>query len=88
MLRGFVGWIKAIWTVANSPGNDPVIVGLVLASFAMLCGYSISFWRTSQLLKEKDKRIEDLVQERNRLHDVLLAQVGTKRQTTLKGKKE
>lgn len=87
MTEGCVAFVKSLWAVANGPNNEPVVLGLIVALFGML----VAFWKqsraTKEILEEKDRRIADLVRERNKFQEIVLELSGVKRQTTGKGKR-
>jgi uncharacterized membrane protein YqjE len=71
---------------ALSTASDSTIAVLVLGMVALM----FSHWQIRRSYKErladKDKHIEELIVERNRLQDVLLKQVGVKRESSEEAK--
>lgn len=76
---------KAIWNILNSPNNDPIIVALIIAFFALLYLNINNFFSCRARIKDKDKRIEDLVEERNKFQDTVLKLKGIDRKSSKNG---
>ena len=76
---------KAIWNILNSPNNDPIIVALIIAFFALLYANIHDFLNCRARIKDKDKRIEDLVEERNKFQDIVLKSKGIDRKSSKNG---
>jgi len=82
VLKAIIEIIKNLWRILNSPNNDPVVLGLIIAVFALLISSIRGFFNCKALLREKDKRIEDLVKERDKLQDYLLKIKGVQRKSS------
>lgn len=75
-------YIKALWQVLNRPDNDGVVVGLLIACAALLFTQVSNFFSCRSRLRDKDERIRDLVEERNKLQEVLLREKGIERKSS------
>jgi hypothetical protein len=78
MLNG----LKEIWQVLNGPGNDPVVVGLLVGWLALVLSNVSMFLSYKRVLTEKDRRIEDLVEQRNKFQEIVLTHKGLTRLST------
>lgn len=76
MLQGF----KQFWQIIMSENNNPVIVGFMVAFAALFYAQVRIFFNNSKLLKAKDERIQDLVEQRSKFQNIAL------REKTLKEK--
>ena len=75
--------LKTIWVAVSQDPN--IVLALIIAVVILLYSH-IHIWLSCRgRLKDKDKHIDDLIVERNRLHDFLFEQQGRSR---LSGKKE
>lgn len=71
-----IEFIKNIWKICNSPGNDPIIIGLIIAFLSLLASSINNYISYRKVITEKDKRIEDLVKQRNKFQKILLKDKG------------
>jgi len=85
MWGSLFNFVKAIWNILNSPNNDPIIVALIIAFFASLFVNIRNFLNCRTRIKDKDKRIEDLVEERNKFQDIVLKSKGIDRKSSKNG---
>ncbi len=88
-LKLFQGLIKAIEgfvALATGPNNEPLIFGLVIALFGLLVGHLLVWVQFRGRLKDKDRHIADLVQQRNRFQDVALQAKGLIRKSSSREK--
>jgi hypothetical protein len=73
----------AIWKAVNQ--DSSVVAALVIAVIVLMYSH-VHIWLASRArLKDKDRHIEDLIRERNRLQEVLFRQVGRQRTTSRPG---
>ena len=75
-------WIKAIWYIFNSPDNDPIVIGLLIAIFSLIAAYAITSRSNRRLIAEKDERIEDLTKQRNKFQNIVLQSKGIERKSS------
>lgn len=75
-----IDYIKALWAIFQGPNNDPVVTGLGIACFAILAMHIRSHFLYKRLIETKDKEIERLVEEKNKLQNFLLRNHNTNRQ--------
>jgi hypothetical protein len=80
-------FIESIWEVINSPNNDPIIIGFIIGFSALLISSIRSHINYRKLIKEKDERIKDLINERNKLQNFLLKQKNVERRTSSQKKR-
>ena len=78
--------IKAVWQILHSPDNDVIVVALLIAFVPLFISQVRGFLSYRKILKEKDTRIEDLVEQRNLFQDIALNKLGIKRISSLRGK--
>ena len=76
-------WFKTVWSIFNSPNNDPIILGLLIALSAIIIQQISNFFSNRKLIIEKDIRIKDLITERDKLQDFLLNEQGHSRKSSL-----
>jgi hypothetical protein len=74
--------VVEIWNLLNGPNNQPIIVALIIGWIALLISHFKTLWSYRSRLRDKDKEIEGLVTERNKLQDFILQEIGSKRLTT------
>ena len=73
---------QALW---NTYSQDKNIVTALAISVVILMYSHVHIWLANRArLRDKDNHIEDLIQERNRLHEFLFDQQGRKRLTSQK----
>jgi hypothetical protein len=65
-------WIRSVWAILNGPNHDPVVIGLLFGTAALLFSHVTLFLSFRARLKDKDERIEDLVGQRNKFQDFVL----------------
>ena len=82
MLNGFIDICKRIWDIFNKPGNSEIVVALIVGWIGLFISHFKTWWSYRARLKDKDKEIEGLVVERNKLQDFILQELGSKRLTT------
>ena len=75
-------WIKSCWSVLNGPGNDPIVFGLITALGGILLAHVMAFMSFRARLKDKDERIADLVEQRNKFQNLVLNGKGLSRKST------
>jgi hypothetical protein len=74
--------LKEIWQVLNGPGNDAVVVGLLLGWLGLFVSHFTMLISYRRVLSEKDRRIEDIVEQRNLFQEIVLTQKGLTRVST------
>lgn len=79
--------IKAVWLTLNGPDNDEIVVALIIALGILLYNNIKSFFEYRARLRDKDKAIEDLVQQRNLFQDKVLNPTNIQRKSSKKGGK-
>lgn len=84
MFKSIWAFLKGIGALCQSESNEILILSLTIACFALLVGYFMHLHSMKALLNEKDKRIEDLVEERNKLQEHLFGKSGHKRKSSKK----
>lgn len=82
MGAAFLQWLKSCWSILNGPGNDPVVLGLITALTSILLAHIMAFLSFRARLKDKDLRIADLVEQRNKFQDLILSAKGITRKST------
>ena len=75
---------KLITDFLEIDGKEGIIVGLAISSVSLLIAQLSIYFKNRYVLKEKDKRIEDLVEQRNKFQDIVLNEKGLKRKSTKK----
>lgn len=80
MLEG----LKAVWQVLHGPDNDPIVVGLLIGWLGLVVSHVTMFISYRRVLREKDRRIEDLVDQRNLFQDIVLKFKGLARLSSKK----
>lgn len=80
MLQGF----KQFWQIIMSENNDPVIVGFMVAFAALFYAQVRIFFNNRKLLKAKDERIQDLVDQRNKFQNIALREKDIERKSSKK----
>jgi hypothetical protein len=84
LLKAIIEFLKSLWQVLNSPNNDPVVIGLLIAVAALMISNVINFMSFRARLKDKDERIKDLVEQRNKFQDLVLQSKGVTRKSSKK----
>lgn len=84
MLKAITNFATALWDTFNSPNNDPIVLGLLIAVGALLFSHLTGYFNYRKILGEKDARIKDLVQQRNLFQEMVLCAKDVKRKTTIK----
>jgi hypothetical protein len=84
LFKAIIEFIKSLWQIMNSPNNDPVVVGLLIAVVALIISHVMNSMSFRARLKDKDKTIEDLVEQRNKFQDLLLQSKGLTRKSSRK----
>lgn len=81
-----LGTLQEVWKIFNSPNNDPIVVSLLIGWFALLSSQISSFVSYRRVLNEKDRRIEELVEQRNLFQGIVLENKGIPRLSSKKSK--
>ena len=84
LFKAIIEFIKSLWQIMNSPNNDPVVIGLLIAVAALIISHMINSMSFRARLKDKDKMIEDLVEQRNKFQDLVLQSKGLTRKSSKK----
>lgn len=71
-----------LWKKLNSPDNDPIIIGAIAVIIALLISNVRSYFSFKKLIDDKDTRIKDLVEQRNKFQDIVLKELGSRRKTS------
>ena len=74
--------LKSIWEILNSPDNDPIIVGFLIALVGLFVAHLRGIFNCRARLKDKEERILDLVEQRNKFQDKVLGNKGIKRRSS------
>ena len=74
--------IEGFIELASGPNSGPIIFGMVIALFALLVSYIFLWLQFHARLSDKDRHIEDLVNERNKLQDYILRNKGLTRKSS------
>lgn len=82
MSSGFFDICKHIWDIFNKADNNPIIVALIIGWIALIISQLSNWLSYRGRLKDKDKEIEDLVAERNKLQEFIFKEMGIQRLTT------
>lgn len=77
-----IGYGKCVWDSISNPDKTAVIIGLATGWFSLIVSHIIMYLSFRGRLKEKDIRIEDLVEQRNKFQELVLEQRGIERKTT------
>jgi|GEM_PF-6910415 len=80
-----VDFFIELWKTLNSPGNDPIIIGAIAVIIALLISNIRSYFSFKKLILDKDTRIKDLVEQRNKFQDIVLKDLGSKRKSSKNG---
>ena len=73
---------KEIWRILNQPNNDSVVISLLFAGIALVFTNISNYISFRGRLKDKDKRIEDLVEQRNKFQEFVLNSKGLERKSS------
>jgi hypothetical protein len=84
LLKAILEWIKSVWEIFNSPKNDTIIIGLLIALAGIIVSNITMYFSFRARLKDKDKMIVDLVDQRNKLQDYILKGKNINRKTSKK----
>jgi len=71
-----------LWKTLNSENNDPIIIGMIAVMFALLINNYNNHKNSKKLLREKDERIKELREERNKYQNIFLKQIGGERKSS------
>jgi hypothetical protein len=82
VLRAFLTECKTIWQVVNGPGNDPIIISLIVGLGLSIASHLAGFLSYRARLKDKDERIADLVDQRNKFQEIVLKGQGIERKSS------
>ena len=82
MSNAFLQWARSLWEVLNGPNNDPIVLGLIIALSGILLAHGMALMSFRARLRDKDQRIEDLVDQRNKFQDLVLSAKGVIRKST------
>lgn len=74
--------IKGYRDIADGPGHEAVIFGLIIALLAIIVGHLMAFFQFKARLNDKDERIKDLVEERNKFQHIVLKGKGISRKSS------
>ncbi len=75
-------YLKGIWEICNGPNNSPILIALGIGYFALGVAYIRIYFSYRAILKEKDKRIEDIIETRNFFQNLFLQQYGVERKSS------
>lgn len=79
---GFFDFFTDFWKMLNSENNDPIVVGMIGVMIALILTSVRSYFNCRKLIKEKDDRIRDLREERNKFQDIVLKKLGGNRKSS------
>ncbi len=77
-----IQYFKAIWDICNGPNNSPILIAFGIGWVALALAFIRIYFSYRAILKEKDKRIEDIIETRNFFQDLFLQQYRIERKST------
>ena len=81
-LGSLINYTKILWEILNRPDNDAVIVSLSIGIILLLFSHASTILSYRGRLRDKDRHIEDLVEQRNIFQSIVLGKKGLKRKST------
>ena len=78
----FLDYFKLFLEIINRPNNDAIIVSLSTDIILLLFSHVAMFFSYRGRLKDKDKHIKDLIEQRNIFQSIALGKKGLKRKST------
>ena len=85
-MSSLIAVATGFFELAKGPNAAPVIFGLIVAVVALLIAHGLTWIQFHFRLRDKDRHIEDLVRERDKLQDHVLGSKGQQRLSS-KGKR-
>lgn len=81
-MGSLVNYVKIFWGIINRPDNDAVIVSLFIGFSLLTLSHVSSILSYRGRLRDKDKHIKDLIEQRNVFQAIVLGKKGIKRKST------
>jgi hypothetical protein len=84
VLGALIKVVEKFFELAHGPGQEPLIFGLIVALASLIISHVLALIQFRGRLRDKDRHIDDLVQQRNRFQEVALQSKGITRKSTHK----